>query len=84
MRWFVIGGSFILSARRAVVAAIALGLLAWALRTHMRQQQAKTTYEIALNELKRFLRSSSEYDSMASSALSFIFEVELVARGYRL
>ncbi|ETS87941.1 hypothetical protein PFICI_01769 [Pestalotiopsis fici W106-1] len=84
MRWFVVGGSFILSARRLVVVTIALGLLAWALRTHMRQQQAKNTYEIALSELKRFLRSSSEYDSMASSALSFIFEVELVARGYRL
>ncbi|KAI4601474.1 hypothetical protein KJ359_011603 [Pestalotiopsis sp. 9143b] len=84
IRFFVVGGSFILSAQRLAIASFAVGLIAWALRTHLRREQASRTYEIALSKLKAFLHSSSEFDSMASSALSFIFEVELIARGYRL
>jgi hypothetical protein len=83
-RWFVVEDSIIVSLKRVGISVVALGMVAWALRTNMRRQQAKLTYELALSELRRFLRSSSEFDSMASSALSFIFEVELVGRGYRL
>lgn len=84
IRFFVVGGSFILSVQRLAVASVAVGLIAWALRTHLRREQASRTYEIALSELRSFLQSSTDFDSMASSALSFIFEVELIARGYRL
>ncbi|KAH6660135.1 Mysoin-binding motif of peroxisomes-domain-containing protein [Truncatella angustata] len=84
IRWFIIGGTLIISLRRITVAAVGLGAVAWTLRTYMRRQWAKYIHEQTLNELRKFLRSSSELDSIASSALSFIFEVELIGRGYRL
>ncbi|KAK9773690.1 putative Mysoin-binding motif of peroxisomes-domain-containing protein [Seiridium cardinale] len=84
VRWLLLGGMPTLSPRRLVVVTVALSAAAWALRTYLRHQRAKYLHEQALNEMRRFLRSSSEFDSMASSALSFIFEVELVGRGYRL
>lgn len=84
IRWFIIGGTLHISLKRIVIAAVALGTMAWALRTYMRQQWAKYTHEQTLNEIKKFLQRSREFDSMASSALSFIFEVELIGRGYRL
>lgn len=84
IRWFIIGGTLIISLKRVVIAAAGLGAVAWTLRTYMRRQWAKYIHEQMLNDIRRFLRSSSELDSIASSALSFIFEVELIGRGYRL
>jgi hypothetical protein len=84
VRWFFIGGTLIISLRRMLISGVALSGLVWALRIYMRRQRAKYIHEQTLNEMRLFIRSSSDFDSLASSALSFVLEVELVARGYRL
>lgn len=84
VRWFMIGGTLIISLRRVVISGVALSGVIWALRIYLRRQRAKYIHEQTLNEMRRFVRSSSDFDSLASSSLSFILEVELVARGYRL
>ncbi|KAI1849243.1 hypothetical protein JX266_005204 [Neoarthrinium moseri] len=84
VRWFYIGGTLIVSLRRIVIAAVALTGVAWVLRIYMRRQWSKYIHEQALNEMRRFVRTSSDFDSLASSALSFVLEVELVSRGFRV
>lgn len=84
VRWFIVGSTLVVSLKRLVVAVVVLGAVAWGLRTYLRRQQAKFTHESILDATQIFLQRSAEFDSLASSALSFIFEVELIARGYRL
>ncbi|KAI0136686.1 Mysoin-binding motif of peroxisomes-domain-containing protein [Xylariales sp. AK1849] len=84
VRWFFIGGVFTITLKRSVIALAAAALVAFLIRAYMRRQWVKYIYEQALIETDRFVRNSSEFDNAISSAVSFVLEVELIARGYRL
>jgi hypothetical protein len=84
IRWFFIGGVFTISLKRSVIAVVVVASTVFVVRVYMRRQWLKYIHAQALIETKRLVHNASEFDSAVSAAVSFVVEVELVARGYRL
>jgi len=52
--------------------------------TYMRRQWLQYLRQQTLAEISGFVAQAHEFDSLASGALTFVQEVELVSRGYRM
>lgn len=83
-RWFFVEGRLTISPKRFTVALAAVLLAAFTFRVYMRRQWLRYIHNQTIAQVELFIKKSNELDSIAGSAVSFITEVELIARGYRL
>lgn len=84
VQFFYVGGVFSLSPLRIVTAAAILYVAYFSWATYMRWQWQEYICERTIVEMEFFIKNAEEFDSAAGAAMSYIMEVELVARGYRL
>ncbi|EFX02464.1 proliferating cell nuclear antigen [Grosmannia clavigera kw1407] len=84
VQWVCSGGFVHLSKRRVAVGLVLLTVTAVFGHAFFRQQWLRHVRQSALTEARTFVTRSHDFDSAASAAISFIKEVELVSRGYRL
>jgi hypothetical protein len=83
-RWFSIGGAFTITPTRALFAVLGSVAILFLFAIYMRRRWLKYIHEGILHETTKFVEQSAQIDGVLSSALSFLVEVELLSRGYRL
>lgn len=84
IHWVYIGGIAHLTKKRFFFGIVFLAGSVVIGNAYLRQQWLRYVRQSALTEVKTFVTRSLDFDSAASAAISFIKEVELVSRGYRM
>ncbi|KAI1436746.1 Mysoin-binding motif of peroxisomes-domain-containing protein [Xylaria sp. CBS 124048] len=82
-RWYMLGG-FHLTWKRLSVSVCLIVAILHVIRSYIRREVLKNIQRQALLASASFIAISHDFDGANSAALSFIMEVEVVARGYRL
>lgn len=82
--WICSGGFVHLTKKRVIFGVLFLTAGAVVGHACLRQQRLRYVRHAGLSETRTFVTRSQDFDSAASAAISFIKEVELVSRGYRL
>ncbi|KAH8675798.1 Mysoin-binding motif of peroxisomes-domain-containing protein [Xylariales sp. PMI_506] len=83
-RWFLVGGFVAISLKRIIVTAVLIVAAVRQVKKYTRRQWLEYLHQQAIAEAERFMSNSSEFDQVIGSAVSFVMEVELISRGYRL
>lgn len=82
--WVCAGGFVHLSRKRVLLGLVLLAAAGVVGHAYIRQQWLRHVRKTALAEARTFVTRSHDFDSAASAAISFVKEVELVSRGYRM
>jgi len=82
--WVSYGGYANLTKKRVLFAVVFSGATILVYKVYIQQQWLRYLRSQALAEVTHFVSISQAFDSVSSSALALVQEVELVSRGYRL